>query len=214
MDNIFRKFCQYYITDKEPKLLEELRELAQDEFDDYDIEVKEFLNSLQKSLKRLGYSIDFESFCNLLEEYINKKETLSDEEKREYLKVLRNLADLYEINLREELERYVSYKKEELTIDENNLFYRFCKYNISPNNNVEEFNELKELAENNNISFKELQKKSIMFVEELKLSAEHLGFDIEVDGIDYIVRDYLRKKSKLTDYDKTRYLKVLLYLSE
>lgn len=214
MDNIFRKFCQYYITDKEPKLLEELRELAQDEFDDYDIEVKEFLNSLQKSLKRLGYSIDFESFCNLLEEYINKKETLSDEEKREYLKVLRNLADLYEINLREELERYVSYKKEEPSIDENNLFYRFCKYNISPNNNVEEFNELKELAENNDISFKELQKKSIMFVEELKLSAEHLGFDIEVDGIDYIVRDYLRKKNKLTDYDKTRYLKVLLYLSE
>ena len=97
MDNIFRKFCQYYITDKEPKLLEELHELAQDEFDDYDIEVKEFLNSLQKSLKRLGYSIDFESFCNLLEEYINKKETLSDEEKREYLKVLRNLADLYEV---------------------------------------------------------------------------------------------------------------------
>ena len=53
MDNIFRKFCHYYITDKEPKLLEELRELAQDEFEDYDTEVKDFLNSLQKSLKKL-----------------------------------------------------------------------------------------------------------------------------------------------------------------
>ena len=215
MDNIFRKFCHYYITDKNPKLLEELRELAQDEFDDYDIEVKEFINQLQKSLKRLGHSIDFESFCNLLEEYINKKESLNDEEKREYLKVLRNLSELYEVNLREELERYVSYKKEEpKEIDENDLFYKFCKYNISPNNNVEEFNELREIAENNNIPFKELQKKSIMFVEELKISAEHLGFDIEVDSIEYIVREYLRKKNKLTDFEKSRYLKILLYLSE
>ena len=215
MDNIFRKFCHYYITDKDPKLLEELRELAQDEFDDYDIEVKEFINKLQKSLKRLGYSIDFESFCNLLEEYINKKESLNDEEKREYLKVLRNLSELYEVNLREELERYVSYKKEEPEeIDENDLFYKFCKYNISPNNNVDEFNELREVAENNNIPFKELQKKSIMFVEELKISAEHLGFDIEVDSIEYIVREYLRKKNKLTDFEKSRYLKILLYLSE
>ena len=215
MDNIFRKFCHYYITDKDPKLLEELRELAQDEFDDYDIEVKEFINKLQKSLKRLGHSIDFESFCNLLEEYINKKESLNDEEKREYLKVLRNLSELYEVNLREELERYVSYKKEEpKEIDENDLFYKFCKYNISPNNNVDEFNELREIAENNNIPFKELQKKSIMFVEELKISAEHLGFDIEVDSIEYIVREYLRKKNKLTDFEKSRYLKILLYLSE
>lgn len=215
MDNIFRKFCHYYITDKDPKLLEELRELAQDEFDDYDIEVKEFINQLQKSLKRLGYSIDFESFCNLLEEYINKKESLNDEEKREYLKVLRNLSELYEVNLREELERYVSYKKEEpKEIDENDLFYKFCKYNISPNNNVDEFNELREIAENNNIPFKELQKKSIMFVEELKISAEHLGFDIEVDSVEYIVREYLRKKNKLTDFEKSRYLKILLYLSE
>lgn len=215
MDNIFRKFCHYYITDKDPKLLEELRELAQDEFDDYDIEVKEFINKLQKSLKRLGHSIDFESFCNLLEEYINKKESLNDEEKREYLKVLRNLSELYEVNLREELERYVSYKKEEPEeIDENDLFYKFCKYNISPNNNVDEFNELREIAENNNIPFKELQKKSIMFVEELKISAEHLGFDIEVDSIEYIVREYLRKKNKLTDFEKSRYLKILLYLSE
>ncbi len=215
MDNIFRKFCHYYITDKDPKLLEELRELAQDEFEDYEVETKQFVENLQKSLKRLGYKIDFESFCSLLEEYINKKENLNDEEKREYLKVLRNLSDIYEINLREELERYVSYKKEEKEdIDENDLFYKFCKYNISPNDNVDEFNQLKELAEANNIPFKELQKKSIMFVEELKLSAEHLGFDIEVDKIEYIVREYLRKKNKMTDFDKSRYLKILLYLSE
>lgn len=52
MDNIFRKFCHYFITDKNPKLLEELRELAQDEFEEYEIEVKEFLNILQKKTKK------------------------------------------------------------------------------------------------------------------------------------------------------------------
>ena len=35
MDNIFRKFCQYYITDKNEKVLNELREMAQDEFEEY-----------------------------------------------------------------------------------------------------------------------------------------------------------------------------------
>lgn len=215
MDNIFRKFCYYYITNGDSKLLEELKELAQDEFEDYEYEVKNFLNSLRKSLKNLGYSISFESFCDLLEEYINKKENLKNEEKREYLKALRNLADLYEVNLREELERYVSYKKEKVEqIDENDLFYRFCKYNLSINNGVEEFNELKELAEKNNIPFKEIQKKSLIFVEELKLSAEYLGFNLEVDKIETIVKVYLRKKSKLNDHDKAKYLKLLLYLSE
>lgn len=215
MDNIFRKFCQYYTTDKSEKLLNELRELAQDEFDDYKEETYKFIEELKHSLRELGYTIDFESFCNLLEEYINKKETLSDEEKKKYLKALMNLSELYEVNLREELERYVSYKKtEQEEVSEKEIFYKFCKYNICPNNNVDEFNELKQIAIDNNIPFKELQKRSIMFIEELKLSAEHLGFNIEEDSIDFIVKDYLRKKNKMSDYDKSRYLKILLYLSE
>jgi hypothetical protein len=126
-----------------------------------------------------------------------------------------NLSELYEVNLREELERYVSYKKtEQEEVSEKEIFYKFCKYNICPNNNVDEFNELKQIAIDNNIPFKELQKRSIMFIEELKLSAEHLGFNIEEDSIDFIVKDYLRKKNKMSDYDKSRYLKILLYLSE
>ena len=215
MDNIFRKFCQYYITDKNEKVLNELREMAQDEFEEYQEETYKFIEELKHSLRELGYSLDFESFCNLLEEYINKKDTLTDEEKKKYLKTLMNLSELYEVNLREELERYVSYKETaQEEISEKDIFYKFCKYNICPNNNVDEFNELKEIAIENNLPFKELQKRSIMFIEELKLSAEHLGFNIETDSIDYIVKDYLRKKNKMTDYDKSRYLKILLYLSE
>ena len=73
---------------------------------------------------------------------------------------------------------------------------------------------IKEIAIENDIPFKEIQKRSIMFVEELKLSSEHLGYNIEEDSIDYIVKEYLRKKKNMSDYDKSRYLKILLYLSE
>ena len=35
MDNIFRKFCQYYTSNNDEKMLNELQELAQDEFEEY-----------------------------------------------------------------------------------------------------------------------------------------------------------------------------------
>lgn len=211
MDNIFRKFCQYYTTDNNENVLNELRELAQDEFEDYKEETQKFIEELKHSLKEFGYQLDFESFCNLLEEYINKKDSLNDDEKKKYLKILMNMSELYEVNLREELERYISYKEEP---NETEIFYKFCRYNISPNNNVEEFNKLKEICIDLDIPFKELQKRSIMFIEELKISAEHLGYDVEEDSIEYIVKEYLRKKKNMSDYDKSRYLKILLYLSE
>lgn len=215
MDNIFRKFCQYYTTDKNEKVLNELREMAQDEFEDYQEETKKFIEDLKHSLRELGYQLDFESFCNLLEEYINKKDSLNDDEKKKYLKILMNMSELYEVNLREELERYTSYKEApKETISENEIFYKFCRYNISPNDNVDEFNHLKEICIENDIPFKDVQKKSIMFIEELKLSAEHLGYNIEEDSVEYIVKEYLRKKNRMSDYDKSRYLKILLYLSE
>lgn len=215
MDNIFRKFCQYYITEKNEKELNELREMAQDEFEEYQEETSKFIEDLKHSLTELGYELDFESFCNLLEEYINKKETLNDDEKKKYLRVLMNMSEIYEVNLREELERYTSYKETpKKTINENEIFYKFCRYNICPNDNVEEFNKLKEICIENDIPFKDVQKSSIMFIEELKISAEHLGYNIEEDSVEYIVKEYLRKKNKMSDYDKARYLKILLYLSE
>ena len=45
----------------------------------------------------------------------------------------------------------------------------------------------------------------------LKVLAESLGYDIETDSFESLVQSYLNKKSNLNDYDKTRYLKVLLY---
>ena len=215
MDSVFRKLCHFYITDGNEENLHLLKENSEENFDELKEKAKELTTKLQEKTAELGYNADFESFCDLLEEYINKKDNMDDDEKSNYLKLLMTLSEIHEINLREELERYVSYKKKDPTEKERKtIFYKFCRYNISPNNNVDEFNDLKEIAIENNLDFKELQKEAIMYVEEIKILAESLGYDIETDSFESIVQSYLAKKSKLNDYDKTRYLKVLLYLSE
>ena len=215
MDKAFRKLCHYFITDGESETLEEIQEMLQDEFEETKEKAQIFVEKLTLKTKELGYTPDFESFCNLLEEYISKKDKMDDEEKTKYLKILMTLSEIHEINLREELERYVSYKQKEPDEQlKKDIFHEFCRYNVKPNNDVDDFNKLKELATSHSLDFKELQKEAIMFVEETKILAESLGYDIETDSFDYIIQSYLNKKSKLNDYDKSRYLKVLLYLSE
>lgn len=214
MDNTFRKLCHYYITNENEEMIKELEENTE-EFSAKKEKAQNFIEKLRQKTNQLGYGVDFESFCNLLEEYINKKDSMEDEEKSKYLKILMTLSEIHEINLREELERYISYKKkDEQEIDKEQIFHQFCRYNLKPNNDVEEFNELKELAQQNNLDFKELQKEAIIYVEEIKVLAESLGINIDEISFEEIVNEYLAKKHQLTDYNKARYLKVLLYLSE
>lgn len=214
MDNTFRKLCHYYITNENEEMIKEL-EGNTEEFSAKKEKAQNFIEKLRQKTNQLGYGVDFESFCNLLEEYINKKDSMEDEEKSKYLKILMTLSEIHEINLREELERYISYKKkDEQEIDKEQIFHQFCRYNLKPNNDVEEFNELKELAQQNNLDFKELQKEAIIYVEEIKVLAESLGINIDEISFEEIVNEYLAKKHQLTDYNKARYLKVLLYLSE
>ena len=214
MDNTFRKLCHYYITNENEEMIKELEEKTEN-FEEKKEKAEKFIEKLRQKTNQLGYGVDFESFCNLLEEYINKKDGMEDEEKSKYLKILMTLSEIHEINLREELERYISYKKKDKQeINKEQIFHQFCRYNLKPNNDVEEFNELKELAQQNNLDFKELQKEAIIYVEEIKVLAESLGINIDEISFEEIVNEYLSKKHQLTDYNKARYLKVLLYLSE
>ncbi len=215
MDSTFRKLCLYYIADNNEENLKLIEDSYEGNFEELRKKAQKLVEKLKEKTKELGYTPDFESFCELLEEYINKKDKMEDNEKSNYLKLLMTLSEIHEINLREELERYVSYKKKDPDEQERKeIFYQFCRYNISPNNNVEEFNELKEIASKNNLNFKDIQKEAIMYIEEIKIIAESLGYDIEQDSVEEIAESYLIKKNNLNDYDKTRYLKVLLYLSE
>ena len=73
MDNTFRKLCHYYITNENEEMIKELEEKTEN-FEEKKEKAEKFIEKLRQKTNQLGYGVDFESFCNLLEEYINKKD--------------------------------------------------------------------------------------------------------------------------------------------
>ena len=215
MENVFRKLCLYYIMNESIEELEKIKEENPESFEKNNEKAQKLIELLKEKCLSKGFSIDFEGFCEYLEYYINEKDKMTDKEKAENLKLLMTLSEIHEINLREELERYVTYKKVPISEEkQQEIFNRFCSYNLKTNNNIEDYNELKKIASENDLDFKELQKQSIIFIEEIKILAERIGYDLEQDDFEYIMNDYLNKKSHLSDFEKTKYLKLLLYLSD
>ena len=212
MEKTFLRFCDYYLNKKNEEDLKKLEIETKENFKEYKQKSQKFVKNLKRKTKKLGFGTDFESFCNMLEHYIKIKDDLNDLEKREYLKQLVALSEIYEINLRKELEQYISYKEQ--IIDEKTIFYKFCHYNIEPNSDVKEFNRLKEIAEKQKIDFISIQEKAIMFVEETKELAKKIGYKTSKEDLNKMVKDYVNKKSGLNDVEKTEYLRVMLYLSE
>lgn len=211
MEKVFGRLCEYYLNNEKNAKIEKILEQCSEEEKN---KALQYVELLRVQTNKMGYNADFESFCNMLENYINIKDTLSDSKKSSYLKVLISLSKIYDINLKDELEKYVSNKDNNSTNNEKEIFYRFCRYNLKPNNDVNEFNELKNLAKKNNINYKDIQKKALIFVEDIKIQAEKLGYTFEDNLFDTILQDYLNKKSKLKDENKVKYLTILLYLSE
>lgn len=215
MEELFAKFCRYYVLNGTEEEYQELVNLSGPNFKEYQKKALKFSKNLKRKTQKMGFNIDFESFCNMLEDYINKKDNLSDPEKKNYLKILLSLSNIHDINLREELEKYVSYK--DSTNDDElykNIFKKFCCYNLTTNNTVEDFNDLKSLAQENNLDFYELQQKSISFVEEIKELIEKLGFSNDENSFYQMVDEYKNQKKHMTDTQKASYLRILLYLSE
>lgn len=215
MEELFRKFCVFYATDGQEDILKQLNEEAKDNAETYQKKAIKFVKNLRHKSNKLGYGIDFDSFCNLLEEYITKKDDLEDKEKRTYLKILFSMSQLYEVNLRSELEKYVSYKKVTTKqITERDVFKQFCLYNLNPNDDVSEFNRLNLICNVNNLNFDEMTQKSKIFVEEIKLLVEKLGYATSIEDINSLIKEYLSKKHSLSDNEKVGYLKLLFYLCE
>ena len=212
MEKTFLKFCDYYLNKKDLEELKKQEKLSENSFKEYKKKYKKFIKNIKRKTKKLGFGTDFESFCNMLEHYIKIKDDLNDLEKREYLKQLVALSEIYEINLRKELEQYISYKEQ--IVDERDIFFKFCHYNIEPNSDVKEFNKLKEISEKNKIDFITIQEKAILFVEETKTLAKNIGYGTTKEDLNKMVKDYVNKKANLNDLEKTEYLRVMLYLSE
>ncbi len=212
MEELFRKFCYHFLTDGPEEELKELEQLAGKDFVEYRKKTNKFVKNLKRKTAKLGFNTDFESFCALLEKYIAIKDDLNDDEKRIYLKNLVELSQIYEVNLRAELEQYVTVK-EPKEKKENELFQKLCIYNLRVESDVEEYNALQEFANKNDLDFSEIQKVSLMLTEEIKLSAEKLGFQPIPEEVPRMIDDYLSKKKGMTDSEKAAYLKVLFYLS-
>lgn len=215
MEEIFVEFCRYYILEEPEENLKHLQEKYPKNFKEYQKKAIKFSKNLKRKTKKLGYNTDFESFCNMLEDYITKKDNMTDDEKKSELKILMSLSKIHDINLREELERYVSYKQTVATeITPAYIFKKFCRYNLDLNNSVEEFNELKKLAEANSLDFNDLQQTSKVYVEEIKSLTEKLGFTTTEESLYEMIEDYMSKKKFMSDNQKATYLRILLYLSE
>lgn len=216
MEELFCKYCAYYISgNNNEEELNHLNKEAQDKAKEYQKKTSKFVKNLRHKANKLGYGIDFESFCTLLEEYIAKKSELEDKEKRCYLKVLFSMSKIYDVNLREELEKYVSYKKvTNRQITERDVFISFCKYNLNPNDDISEFNRLTSICNANHLNFDEIHEHSLIFVEEIKLLTEKLGFTSSLEDVYKMIAKYQKDKSTMSDSEKTSYLKLLLYLCE
>ncbi len=109
MDDLIRKYCLYLIDDeRDEKLLEEIKEQAKDKFPEYQKKARSYVHKLKEFALKYDTDIDFTSFYNLLQRYIAEKDNMSDEEKKSYLLLMRLLAEVHSIDLKKELEGYVS----------------------------------------------------------------------------------------------------------
>ena len=214
MEFITKKFCHYLLTGKKQEEQEEINKYIKENILNYKQVKKQSQNQikkLKKNMSNLGYGIDIESFHQCLEKYISIKDTLTDEEKLNYLQNLFILSEIYEINLRSELEKNISYKQK---IPKEEILQKFIKYQINPDSEIEEYNELKKLCQENNYDFNELQKESFEQTEPLKESVESLGFQTDFNSFCNMLDKYCEEHSTYDDELKEKYLRCLLQLSQ
>lgn len=106
-EEIFYKFCSYYISDVESTdTYNELLDLSKEydfNFNEMQASTIDFVEKLKISLERFSLNISYDSFTYLLTRYKQEKRKLTDKKKAEYLKILAVLSRIYNINLRDEL---------------------------------------------------------------------------------------------------------------
>ena len=214
MEFITKKFCHYLLTGKKQEEQEEINKYIKENILNYKQVKKQSQNQikkLKKNMSNLGYGIDIESFHQCLEKYISIKDNLTDEEKLNYLQNLFILSEIYEINLRSELEKNISYKQK---IPKEEILQKFIKYQINPDSEIEEYNELKKLCQENNYDFNELQKESFEQTEPLKESVESLGFQTDFNSFCNMLDTYCEEHTNYDEELKEKYLRCLSQLSQ
>ena len=214
MNIVFQKLC-YLLLNGDKEEIELLKKQTNKEKLNYkkiENEAIKYIKEINKICKKIGYKTDFDSYTKLLDNYINIKDKLTDKTKKEQLKALAMLSEIYEINLREELNKYISPLLEENIINKDKIFNKFCLYSIN-NNDIELYNEIQELTKLNNLNFKQYQTDSLEYVEKIKKESNKIGYSIDQESFYIILNDYLKNKKDFSDEKKANYLKILLPLS-
>lgn len=208
MNEIMLKFYTYLIEENNPSSKEfyELKELAKknnlDFLETYTLAVKK-IEEIKEQAEKLGFGIDFDSFCNILEKYLLEKKELSDSDKKNYLNVLAFLSEIYDIDIRAELENYISKKAKEQAEKITNLIKKYLKPNYS-------FNELEEIKNNTK---QKSHQEAITYIIDLKRKALDLHTDIDEISFAETMQEYKEIKSTLSDEEKREYLNFLVHLS-
>ncbi len=215
MEKLFISFSKYFLLDGTKEELEELKKEAGKNSGKYQKKASRYAKKLKKENQKLGFDVDFESFCTMLQNYVNIKDNMEEKDKKEYLEILTKLSLIHDVDLREELEKYISYKTKEPSDQESKeIFYKFCRYYLNKNNTVEDYNQLKDITKQYNIDFQEFQENAMSYVENIKNNAEELGLFTEQELFEESIHKYITNKQEMDDQRKSEYLRVIASLAD
>lgn len=213
MTDIIKKTYLYYLTpqpnNQEYQKLLSMAQEQQINFDKLTHKVEQSIKRIKQKAQKLGYEIDFESFYNMLQDYISQKDDLEENTKKDYLFILATLSEIYDINLRQELENYVSLKNPQT---EGMLVIKYCYY-LMNNEKEDYYNDLIKLINLNKLDLNLIRIKANKEVSKIKKQTTKLGFDTDIKSFNKMLQDYISQKDQLSQKEKERYLRLLVLLS-
>ena len=168
MTDIIKKTYLYYLApqpnNQEYQKLLSMAQEQQINFDKLTHKVEQSIKRIKQKAQKLGYEIDFESFYNMLQDYISQKDDLEENTKKDYLFILATLSEIYDINLRQELENYVSLKNPQT---EGMLVIKYCYY-LMNNEKEDYYNDLIKLINLNKLDLNLIRIKANKEVSKIK----------------------------------------------
>lgn len=212
MNEYIRNYYSYFIENKDKKILKDIKSYCKKnkiDFSKLTDKITRNIAKLKFELSALGYELSLEGFSKLLEDYLAQKSTFNDSLKKRYLKILVNLSQIYNIDLRSELLKNTKTKE----ID-SNIIKQFIEFHLSPNVTEEKINKLKEILSKKDLSYDTLAKKYLPIIDNLKKEAEALHFNTDKDSLNQLINEYNNKKSTLTHEEKVTYLQLIFKLSK
>lgn len=214
MDEKLKKFCYYYLNENHTNQnYNELIGLAKDEEELKTLEKKaqNLATKLQNITSQIGYGTDFESFYNILQEYLDKKDEFKEEKKKKYLKILTSLALIYDIDLKNELEEFVT------SIDvkaKNEAIRRYCHYLLSQDADSEALEELHSYLQENHLNEENIKELASKHLENIYALTKKVSYNADLQSFSNLFDEYISRKKDMSELEKEYYLRILYHLSK